>query len=107
VTLVNDPSVFGAAPLGELGRQLRQDLEELRGELGGENLPPDREARLRTARGLIDDALALTNRLGASSDALLQGALVNLLYDVSLVAAEYYKMFVRQQTVPRRPAPPG
>ena len=72
-------------------------------ELSVKGLETRREARVRTARELVHDAVHLAENF-PSEDRHGLTALLNLLYDVTVTAAEYYKMFVREQLVPQRPA---
>jgi hypothetical protein len=60
-------------------------------------------ARSATARQLVLDALAWAERAPSPSERGVLAAEINLLYDVTVVVAEYYKLFVRPPT-PGRPA---
>ena len=100
-----DPST--ALPIGEL-RRLREaavaELDEMLEILSDSpNATPARTARGATARALVVETLAWASRAPPPDE---RGALVaelNLLYDIGIVAAEYYKLFVRDGT-PERPA---
>lgn len=88
--------------------ELCRDLEESRSLIEPAAHAPEVTARLRTARDLLDDALGLAASLeGASLPEPSRRALANVLYDATLVVAEYYKTFVRRQTVPQRPTASG
>jgi hypothetical protein len=85
--------------LREIRNTLIEELRELRAEM--EDLPgatPARSARGRTAREIVDSSLGLAGR---SSEPVPKDRLVaeiNLLQDATIVAAEYYKQYIR---VPR------
>ncbi len=100
--LVADGATDSPGQLRALRAQIRAALNDVRADLEpGPGAPDPTGARARTARELVDDALALTGAPaeGLSSERL--AAEVNLLYDVQLVAAEYYKLFVRPPTAAR------
>lgn len=76
------------------------DLRAMVGQLEpGPEASAERAARGRTARALVVDAVTWASRPNAEpADRAELIAELNLLYDVSLVAAEYYKLFVREPT---------
>jgi hypothetical protein len=82
--------------LGEL-RGLREELEAPR------ELSTAAVSRLWTIRGLLEDATRLASaRPLPELDPRERAVLANLLYDVTLVGAEYYKMFESYPTPPIR-----
>ena len=99
-----DPA--GDAPLDrvrEVRDGLRAEVEEMRELLADvPGVEAGRAARARTARDLVEDVLALTAADAGGATRARLVAEANLLYDVVLVAAEYYKLFVRPPT-PERP----
>lgn len=100
-----DPAT--ALPIERL-RELRREalteaseMAEILGDAPGASIA--RTARGMTARALVADAIAWASRGPEPSDRGALVAEINLLHDVTIVAAEYYKMFVREPT-PERPA---
>ncbi|MCI4345973.1 MAG: hypothetical protein L3K07_04395 [Thermoplasmata archaeon] len=90
---------IGAGLLAEL-RELREELE-VRREMG-----PAAVSRLWTIRGLLEDTERLASaRTLAELDPEERALVANLLYDVTLVGAEYYKMFIARPGEPY-PTPP-
>ena len=85
---------------GELVEELREMRELLEVAPG---TPEERRARSRTALDLVDDGVRWARDGSGGADRAAMVAEVNLLYDLVLVAAEYYKLFARDPT-PERPA---
>ena len=104
MALVAPDAPFAPARLRELLEELLADLRESEATLAADPGDEAKRSRLRTVRELRADAVELAERVAAGRpDPELLRSTVNLLYDVSLVVAEYYKTYVRGQSVPRRP----
>ncbi|MCI4364006.1 MAG: hypothetical protein L3K13_06890 [Thermoplasmata archaeon] len=81
-------------------KELREELDQLR------ELDPATTSRLWTIRGLLEDAERIaTARPIAELDNRERATLANLLYDVTLVGAEYYKLYFARPGTPT-PTPP-
>ena len=92
------------ARLRDLVLNFVTDLREFEKEFSRDVAEPSRAARIRTGRDLVVDTIRwASGLLPRKMDSIQLRASVNLLYDVSLVAAEYYKLYVRQQRTPQRP----
>jgi hypothetical protein len=104
VPLIDPATQLPPAQLFELRAGLIAELREAPEMLS--DAPSATEAgtaRGDTARRLVLDALAWVDRAPVPDDLSRLVAEINLLYDVSIVAAEYYKLFVSVPT-PDRPA---
>src|SRR5580693_10513451 len=100
-----DPST--ELPLDQLlglRQNLVEELKELPTALAdapGASAPAS--ARGGTARQLVADALLWVEGAPVPTERRQLVAEINLLYDVTIVAAEYYKLFIRPPT-PARPS---
>ncbi|MCI4334911.1 MAG: hypothetical protein L3K04_04725 [Thermoplasmata archaeon] len=94
------------AALERLATGLLEELREMRTELEGyTTLPAESESRRWTIRSLVEDAVQLAegHSLGELGAPELR-RLTNLFYDVVLVGAEYYKLFLADPArAPRTP----
>ena len=104
--LVDAGSALPTVRLRELRGELLRELEELASELrDAADGPTDRRVRTMTARDLVADAVALGRAPGEELDRARLLAEVNLFYDAVVVAAEYFRLFVKPRPYPRRPDP--
>ena len=97
--LLDPGSKLSLEKLRDLRRSTEAELEEALETLQdspGADAP--RRARGYTARGLVNATLAWAKRARPEGDRPALIAEINLLYDVGVVAAEYYKLFVRDPT---------
>ena len=102
--LIDPASSLPSAQLASVWSSLIDELKELPEILAdAPGAPEPNRARSGTARQLVADVLRWAGNRSPPEDRPRLIAEVNLLYDVSIVAAEYYKLFVRPPT-PERPA---
>ena len=100
--LIDPSSTVGTEALVKVRAELLGELSEFRADL--EDAPDatlERSARGLTVRNLVDDLLGSVGTGPAPTGRPELIGQINLLYDVMIIAAEYYKMFVRTPSAAR------
>jgi hypothetical protein len=102
VALLDPGTTLARESLLALRESLLQDLKGTPESLvDAPGASEARKTRGATARQLVADTLAWAEGAPAPEDRARLVAEINLLYDVTIVAAEYYKLFVRTPTAGR------